>query len=244
MLRTPASVQLVEHSPHPLSARVIQFRLRTPHLFQFTRQVPSSAGHPGFNRRRGCAKVIRENRWEFFVQYKDSHERQGMEFRELVEMRQSVRVYRRGAVDLDKLTEILEVTNRAPSAGNFQAYEIYVVPQAKLKELQETTFDQKFVGEADVALVVCTHAARCQYDNPDIWAMQDASIATTFAMLAIADLGLATCWVGAFKVAEVAKVIEAPEGIVPMAILPIAGPGEQPERTTRRALPELVHRVG
>jgi len=167
-----------------------------------------------------------------------------MEFRELVERRQSVRVYRRGAVDLEKLTEILEVTNRAPSAGNFQAYEIYVVPQSKLSELQAATFDQKFVAEADLALVICTHAARCQYDDPERWAMQDASIATTFAMMAIADLGLATCWVGAFSIEAVAKVIQSPEGIVPMAILPIAGPGEQPERTTRRALEDLVHRAG
>jgi len=166
-----------------------------------------------------------------------------MEFRELVERRQSVRVYQRGAVDLEKLTEILEVTNRAPSAGNFQAYEIYVVPQAKLDELQAATFDQKFVSQADMALVICTNAARCQYPNPEVWAMQDASIATTFAMLAIADLGLATCWVGAFSSEPVAKLIQAPEGVVPMAILPIAGPGEQPERTPRRALQELVHRV-
>ncbi|HEX8925169.1 MAG TPA: nitroreductase family protein, partial [Terriglobales bacterium] len=152
-----------------------------------------------------------------------------MEFRELVERRQSVRVYRRGDVDLEKLTEILEVTNRAPSAGNFQAYEIYVVPQAKLDELQAATFDQKFVAEADLALVICTHAARCEYPNPEQWSMQDASIATTFAMLAIADLGLATCWVGAFSPGDVAEVIQAPEGVVPMAILPISAPGEQPE---------------
>lgn len=167
-----------------------------------------------------------------------------MEFRELVERRQSVRVYRRGGVDLEKLTEILEVTNRAPSAGNFQAYEIYVVPQAKLDELQSATFDQKFVADADLALVICTNAARCEYANPEHWALQDASIAATFAMLAIADLGLATCWVGAFATEAVAKVIQTPEGVVPMAILPVAAPGEQPERTPRRVLQDVVHRVG
>jgi nitroreductase len=167
-----------------------------------------------------------------------------MEFRELVERRQSVRVYRRGGVNLEKLTEILEVTNRAPSAGNFQAYEIYVVPQAKLDDLQAATFDQTFVADADLALVICTNAARCEYADPEQWALQDASIAATFAMLAVADLGLATCWVGAFKPAEVAKVIQAHEGVVPMAILPISAPGEQPERTPRRALQDLVHRVG
>jgi len=165
-----------------------------------------------------------------------------MEFQEMVRARQSVRVYAERAVEEAKLTAVLEAANRAPSAGNFQAYEIYVVRgEEKRRALMEATFDQKFVGQAPVSLVFCTHPGRCEYPNPEIWALEDATIACTFAMLAVADLGLATCWVGAFNPDLAAKVIGAPEGVVPMAILPIGYAGETPERTSRRGLRELVH---
>ncbi len=165
-----------------------------------------------------------------------------MEFQEAVRARQSVRVYADRMVEEAKLTAILEAANRAPSAGNFQAYEIYVVRgQAKRQALMESTFDQKFVGQAPVSLVFCTHAGRCEYPSPETWALEDATIACTFAMLAATDLGLATCWVGAFSPDLATKVIGAPEGVTPMAILPIGYAGETPERTSRRALRELVH---
>jgi nitroreductase len=165
-----------------------------------------------------------------------------VEFFEVVRQRQSVRAYSAREVDPAAVQSILEATNRAPSAGNFQAFEVYVVRgREKQAVLAAATFDQKFVAQAQLSLVFCTNASRCQYDGADTWALEDATIATTFAMLAIADLGLATCWVGAFLPEKVAAVIGAPAGVVPMAILPIGHAGEVPERTTRRSLAELVH---
>ena len=82
-----------------------------------------------------------------------------------------------------------------------------------------------------MALVVCTHAARCEYDPKEHWALQDASIAATLAHLAIVDLGLATCWVGAFLPGKVAAVIGAAKGHVPLAMLPIGYADEVPQET-------------
>ncbi len=93
-----------------------------------------------------------------------------------------------------------------------------------------------------MVLVVCTHAARCEYDGKEHWALQDASIAATLAHLAIVDLGLATCWVGAFLPSKVAAVIDAAEAHVPLAVLPVGYADEVPQQTARRALAEFVHR--
>jgi len=168
-----------------------------------------------------------------------------MDFFEVIEHRQSVRKYLPRPVEETKLQQILKAVNGAPSAGNFQAYEVYVVRgQERTQALAGMTFDQKFIAEAPVALVFCTHAARCQYEGiQDIMAMQDASVACTFAMLALEALGLATCWVGAFVPAKVAAHLGIPDGQVPMAILPIGYANETPERTTRRELSDLVHEV-
>jgi nitroreductase len=95
-----------------------------------------------------------------------------------------------------------------------------------------------------MALAVCTNAARCEYDGKEHWALQDASVAATLAHLAIVELGLATCWVGAFLPAQVAEVLAVAEGHVPMAVLPFGYANEVPQESTRRPLTEFVHRRG
>jgi nitroreductase len=93
--------------------------------------------------------------------------------------------------------------------------------------------------------VFCTNAARSadRYGKraEHLYAVQDATIACTFAMLAATAQGLATVWVGAFDPDAVSKVVGAPPGIAPVAILPIGRAGETPEAPGRRGLEDLVH---
>jgi nitroreductase len=166
-----------------------------------------------------------------------------MEFMELARARRSVRKYRGEMVPEALVAKILEAVRTAPTAGNFQAYEIYLVRgEGRMRELAGATFNHDWIAEAPMALVVCSHAARCQYDPKDHWALQDASIAATLAHLAIADLGLASCWVGAFIPANVAAVVEAAEGHLPLAVLPFGYADEVAADSGRRALEEFVHR--
>lgn len=180
--------------------------------------------------------TVSERRWS-------RQERQaGVEFMELLRARHSVRKFRGEQVPGELVEKILEAVRTAPSAGNFQAYEIYVVRgEARMKALAGASFDHDWIATVPMALVVCTHCARCEYDPKEHWALQDASIAATLAHLAIVDLGLATCWVGAFIPAKIAEVIEAAEGHVPLAVLPLGYADEVPEVSTRRELTEFVH---
>ncbi|SPE36304.1 Putative NADH dehydrogenase/NAD(P)H nitroreductase AF_0226 (fragment) [Candidatus Sulfopaludibacter sp. SbA6] len=62
-------------------------------------------------------------------------------------------------------------------------------------------------------------------------------------MLAATALGLGSVWVGDFQTGEVRRVIGAPPGIEPVAILPIGYAAEEPAPPGRRPLDDLVHRV-
>ncbi|MFB3776444.1 MAG: nitroreductase family protein [Bryobacteraceae bacterium] len=171
-----------------------------------------------------------------------------MEFHELIQQRRSVRVFTRQAVEESKLQEILQAANAAPSAGNLQAYEIFVVRDARRrKELAGAALGQEFVAQAPVALVFCAHPALSEERYRDrgrsLYSVQDATIACAFAMLAAADLGLATVWVGAFNDEAVWKAIGSPRGLLPVAILPIGYAGERPGATSRRPLQSLTHEV-
>ncbi len=167
-----------------------------------------------------------------------------MRFFEVVEGRQSIRKYQAREVEAEKVTAILETANRAPSAGNCQSYQVYLVRGASRRDLVAATYDQQFVGQAPLALVFCKDPSRCEYAPQEMYALEDATIACTFAMLAATAMGLATCWVGAFDAKRVARVIGCPDHQTPMSILPIGYADEEPERTPRRELSDLVQTVG
>lgn len=171
-----------------------------------------------------------------------------MEFSDLIAARHSIRMFEPTPVEPERLRAILDASNRAPSAGNLQAFEIYVViAESDRAALTSAALGQGFITQAPVALVFCAHAARSapRYGTrgEHLYAVQDATIAATYAMLAATDAGLSTVWVGAFDDAEVWRAIGSPEGHHPVAILPIGHAAESPRVTARRALDELVHNV-
>lgn len=171
-----------------------------------------------------------------------------MDFFTLIRERRSIRAFTQKPVPQDLLRQILESANAAPSAGNLQAYEIYVVRKTEhRKKLAEAALWQDFIAAAPVVLVFCAHPERNQARYGErgqrLYAVQDATIACTFAMLAATALGLATVWVGAFRDDQVRLVIGAPSRLQPVAILPVGYAAESPQRTPRRSLNSLVHEV-
>ena len=83
-------------------------------------------------------------------------------------------------------------------------------------------------------------AAKYRERGTRLYAIQDATIACAFAMLAATALGLGTVWVGAFDDVAVQKVLGTRD-LLPVAILPIGYAAEEPEPTPRRSLSDLVH---
>lgn len=61
------------------------------------------------------------------------------------------------------------------------------------------------------------------------------------AHLAAVALGLASVWVGAFDDEGVRQAIGVGDNLLPVAIQPIGCSGEQPKRTSRRSLSDLIH---
>ncbi len=160
-----------------------------------------------------------------------------------VEARHSVRAFEPREVEPARLEQILMAANRAPSAGNLQAYEIVVVraPERR-RALARAAHGQTFVADAPVVLVFCADpersAERYGRRGAELFAVQDATIAPAYAQLAAAALGLGSTWVGAFDEAAAARVVG---GLRPVCLLPLGHPAERPEPSSRRGLGDLVH---
>ena len=171
-----------------------------------------------------------------------------MDYATLIEERHSIRAYQPTEVEEDKLRSLLHAANRAPSAGNLQAYQIVAVRSPAVRQaLALAALDQDFVAQAPVVLVSLADpgGARGKYGHrgETLYSLQDATIACAYAQLAAHDLGLASCWVGAFRKDAVREAVGSPPEQVPVALLPLGYPAEQPRITPRRSLTHLVRQI-
>lgn len=70
-----------------------------------------------------------------------------MDFFDVVKSRHSIRAFAATPIDRDKVQTILNAANRAPSAGNLQAYEIYMVTRDRDRSaLARAALEQWFIG--------------------------------------------------------------------------------------------------
>lgn len=167
-----------------------------------------------------------------------------MEFQKLLKERCSIRAYQPREIEEEKLNRILEAARSAPSAGNLQAYKICVVKDELVKQQLAEAANQDFIADAAVVLVFLQDkdqsSQKYSRRGKELYSLQDATIACTYAQLAVADLGLGAVWVGAFDEEELAKVIGTPSNLRPIAVLPIGYPAEKPAEKNRRPLSDLV----
>jgi nitroreductase len=172
-----------------------------------------------------------------------------MEFCDTLDRRRSVRAYRHNALPDQTIGAILDAALLAPSAGDLQAYRVVVVESTLTKSaLATAAHGQDFIAQAPVVFVFLSDpelsAARYGERGRLLFSLQDATLAAAYTQLRIADLGLASCWVGAFDDDAVLEALNAPDGLRPVAIVPAGHAAEEPDRPTRRSLKDLAVRDG
>ena len=171
--------------------------------------------------------------------------REAMTVLEAIDARQSIRAYQSKPIEHEKLEAVLAAANRAASAANLQAYQIYVVHDTARKQaLVAAAAGQKFLATAPVVLVFAADPARsvAKYGprGDQVYCEQDTCAAVCNAMLAAVGLGLGTCWVDAVDATLAGRAVGLPAGQRAIVILPLGYAAETPPRTTRRTLSDLV----
>jgi len=163
---------------------------------------------------------------------------------EAIQTRRSIRAFQQRPLEPGKLRTVLEALHRAPSAGNLQAYQVHVVrDEAGKRALAAAALGQEFLAMAPVVLVfaaVPARSAKYGLRGAELYCLQDATIAVAYAQLAATELGLATCWIGAFDEAAVGRAIDLPAGERPVAILPLGYGAENPGEKPRRPIEAIV----
>ena len=149
--------------------------------------------------------------------------------------RVSTRKFEDRPVESEKITLLLKAAMQAPSAGNQQPWEFFVVTdKEKIKALADTNPFAGCAEGAPVVIVPCYKTEGARF--PDFCEI-DLSIATENLWLEAASLGLGAVWIGTAPMKERMEKVEAvlgnPEGLHAFALVPVGYPAEFKEQESR-----------
>lgn len=158
--------------------------------------------------------------------------------------RRSVRKYTGEPVSAEEEKQLLCAGFSAPSAHNSRPWEFIVVRDQKLLDaLSEVRTYWKMLKHAALAIVVCGNLSEYKGSTKEFF-VQDCSAATQNILVAAEGLNLGAVWLGCYPTAEgpegVARVLQIPEGVIPLSVISIGRPAEH-AKPHPEIVPERVH---
>lgn len=159
-----------------------------------------------------------------------------MDVIEAIRTRRSIRSYVQKPLESRHKDILLEAARLAPSGANRQPWQIIMVTNEQtMKDLVPICKNQDFVGQCSMFLV--------GVDDPNQkWSRVDLSIAMDHLALTAQELGLGTCWIGAFDQAKLAKLLGVPADRVITVCMTVGYPAEEPAARSRKSNEELFFR--
>ncbi len=163
----------------------------------------------------------------------------------IMSIRRSTRKFSSRQVEQWKIDKILAAADTAPTAGNFQGFEIFYVKDPKVKEkLVEAANNQPYAN-TPVVLVFCMNPERVKLNFPQEilakFSIQDATLAAAYSQLAASALGLSSIWIGMIDEEKI-KVLVGTK-LRPSSLLCIGYPEQKRGPKSRRKLKDLIHVV-
>lgn len=165
-----------------------------------------------------------------------------MDFSQLVKERYSVRGYKPDPIEDEKLQRILAAARQAPTAANRQPFQLIVIHSAGREDELRRIYNRDWFVQAPLIIVACGEASKAwtRHDKAN-YGVVDVAIVMDHLILQAADLGLGTCWVGAFDAEATRAILGIPAGVDPIVMTPLGYPDASPRGTERKPLEELVH---
>ena len=165
-----------------------------------------------------------------------------MDVMEAIRKRVSVRSFLDRPVEEGKLKLIMEAARLAPSVRNIQEWIFIVIKDKTMRQkIMQAAKNQAFVGEAPVVIACCATITDYKMTCGQLAYPIDLAIAITHMVLEATELGLGTCWVGAFFEDKVKEILGIPKDVCVVELLALgyAKPGLKTEKI-RKDLGEII----
>ncbi len=160
----------------------------------------------------------------------------------VIEKRYSVRSYANKDIPDKDLRKILESARLAPSAGNRQEWRFIVVKDKDIRaKLCEAAKEQVFVSEAPVVIACCAETDNHMMTCGQLCYPIDVAVAIDHMALVATELGIGSCWIGAFHEDKVKKILNIPDEIRVVELLCLGyAADEKPHEKNRLSLKKIV----
>ncbi|MBI3592237.1 MAG: nitroreductase family protein [Nitrospirae bacterium] len=163
---------------------------------------------------------------------------------ETIKERRSIRDFKEQDIPAEIIKKLTEAVIWAPSAGNLQSRKFYFVTDAKLKKaIAAAALNQNFIAEAPLVIVGCADsriANRYGDRGVNLYMIQDVACSIMNMMLTVWENGLGSVWVGAFRESDVFEILDLPNYLRPVAIVPVGYPSRIPSAPKRVSVKEAV----
>ena len=169
-----------------------------------------------------------------------------MKFDQILNTRRSVRSFDSRRVSEKDIISIIEAARLAPSACNSQTWRfIFVTRREIIRKIclkaMRPVIPNKWLEQAPLVIVGCSQldviANRVGTRITGIEYYQiDLGIAMEHMVLKATELGLGTCWIGSFDPETVRRILDIPEQIVVVELLPLGYP-KDPKPVNKSRLP-------
>ena len=175
-----------------------------------------------------------------------------MEIDKTIKGRRSIRRYQDRDIPDSVIKELLSLAIYAPSSMNGQPWCFIVVRAEKTKNrlaeiknrycpLEKQDYKADFLRKAPVIIVVCVDKEK-SYERE----IENGVLATANLMLGAYSRGLGSVYLSAYRIGElgispeVKQVLNLPQNIDPITIIPLGYPDEIPEPKRVSSLEEMI----
>jgi nitroreductase len=163
-----------------------------------------------------------------------------MDFDKIIKERRSIRNFKTTKKPNYKdVIAAIDAASKAPIAGNIYAIKyILIQDKEKIKALS-VACQQDFIAHASFIVAVCSDKKNLEanyLERGRMYSRQQAGASIENFLLKITELGLASCWIGAFADDSVKRILKIPDEIDVEALLPV---GFELGKSKQKTKPDL-----
>lgn len=166
---------------------------------------------------------------------------------DIIKGRRSIRRFKGDEISSEVIDALKDALIWAPSAGNLQSRRFYFVFNKAIKErLVRAALNQHFIAEAPLAIVCCADSTIERFygkRGSELYMLQDVAASIENLMLLAYSFGLGSVWVGAFREEEISRILNLPDNLRPVAIVPVGYPDETPPPPPRVSKDKAVEEI-
>ncbi len=152
---------------------------------------------------------------------------------DIIQTRASVRQFTTEKPSAEQIDNILRAAFSAPTAMNRQPWHFLVIDEPTLlKQIGEQFPNSRVANNCQVCIIPCGDLTLAFEGAAREFWVQDVSAATQNILLAAHAQGLGAVWTGLYpdvpRVEQCKALLGLPEHIMPLCIVPVGYPAEQP----------------